>query len=83
MREIFPIMQGTMLRGIPWGMVAPLEERAQKNHSQTLDRLAERKGLEPTEMLKLLNDEDLFPYKSDPDAEQKIMVMILEFLNKE
>lgn len=75
-----------MLRGIPWGMVAHLEERAQKNHGQTLERLAERSGLDPSEMYKLLNDENLFPedkskmFEKVPDAEQKIMVMILEFL---
>lgn len=69
-------------------MVAHLEDRAQKNHGQTLEQLAQRSGLDPSEMMKLLNNENLFPddpakrFGPDPDAEQKIMVMILEFLNK-
>jgi hypothetical protein len=78
--KFFPI-QGGMIRKIPWGMVSHLEERAQKNHGQTLDRLAQRSGLDSTEMLKLLNDEDLFPFVTDPDADHKIMIRIVQHIN--
>jgi hypothetical protein len=41
---------------VPWAMLAPHEAQAQRNHSQTLRRLAERGGLGPDEMLAVLDD---------------------------
>lgn len=36
---------------VPWSVVAPFEARAQRNHGgQTLERLADRGGLSPTEL---------------------------------
>lgn len=49
----FPIQGGPSL---PWEMIAPHEEQARENHSQTLKRLAERGGLSPTEALAILDD---------------------------
>lgn len=37
--------------------------RAQSNHRQTLERLRERGGLDPGEMLHILQDRQLFPYR--------------------
>lgn len=34
---------------IPWSAIAPFENYAKRNHSQTLERLAERGGLSPVE----------------------------------
>lgn len=48
-RERFPIL-GTG-RSVPWDFMAPHEEQAQVNHGQTLERLAQRGGLDPAEML--------------------------------
>jgi hypothetical protein len=45
-------------RLVPWAFVAPHEERAQRNHSQSLERLAERGGLSPTELLAVVTDRD-------------------------
>lgn len=42
----FPIMGW---RTIPWSLIAPYELAARKNHHQSLERLAERGGLDPAE----------------------------------
>lgn len=42
----FPIMRGP---SVPWEVMRPHESMAQKNHSQTLQQLAERGGLAPGE----------------------------------
>ncbi len=39
---------------VPWDFLAPHEAQAQANHDQTLERLAERGGLDPTEMVCIL-----------------------------
>lgn len=44
------------LHRIPWVALAPHEAQALKNHSQTLERLAERGGLSPKEALAVLRD---------------------------
>jgi hypothetical protein len=42
-------------RTVPWAMLAPHEAMAQSNHSQTLERLAERGGLGPSEIIAVLD----------------------------
>ena len=49
----FPIMEGP---SIPWWFIASHEAQAKLNHDQTLERLAERGGLSPTEALAVLED---------------------------
>jgi hypothetical protein len=44
---------------IPWEIVAPFERRAELNHGQSLQRLAERGGLCAEELFCLLNNESL------------------------
>lgn len=46
-RKMFPIMDGGP--SVPWEVLVPYEAQAVKNHSQSLQRLAERGGLEPGE----------------------------------
>lgn len=46
-------------RDVPWAMLAPHDRRAQKNHGgQTLHRLAERGGLDPIELVCVLDDRE-------------------------
>lgn len=45
-----------MIATVPWAMVAHREDRAMANHGQTLRRLAERGGLDPYELILLLDD---------------------------
>jgi hypothetical protein len=47
----FPIMGGPT---IPWASIAPYDGQAQRNHSQTLERLAERGGLDVHEALHVM-----------------------------
>jgi len=49
----FPGLAGSP--SVPWSIIAPWESTAQRNHSQSLERLAERGGLCATEMLHVLN----------------------------
>ena len=55
--RVFPVltdyrtrMQRELPRFVPWEFVEKFREQAEKNHDQTLERLAERGGLDPTEM---------------------------------
>jgi len=47
----FPIMGGP---SIPWFIIAPWDGQAQKNHNQSLERLAQRGGLSPCEAVAVL-----------------------------
>ena len=51
--KYFPIMG---FHGIPWEMLAPHARQAMANHDQTLERLAERGGLDPYEAICILED---------------------------
>lgn len=42
-------------KAIPWELVAPHESQALANHSQTLERLNERGGLDPRELYGVMN----------------------------
>lgn len=57
----FPLLRGHRERNaqhlrqsIPWEMIAPHEAQAQRNHGQSLQRLAERGGLAPEEAVDVL-----------------------------
>lgn len=61
----FPIQQGLRRQrvegcptSVPWSVVTPHETQAQRNHGQSLPRLAQRGGLSPDEMLAVLEDRD-------------------------
>ncbi len=55
----FPILRTTRerrdfpggRRSVPWSWVAPHEDQARSNHGQSLERLAQRGGLGPDELL--------------------------------
>ena len=50
-------------RSVPWSFVEPLRERAMQNHDQTLERLAERGGLCPTELWLAAHDQPLSKFR--------------------
>ena len=58
-KRMFPIQDG-ISRAIPWSMISPHEVQCQKNHSQSIQRLSERGGLSPSEVLAVLDDESWF-----------------------
>lgn len=43
---------------VPWSLVAPHECQAQRNHYQTLERLAERHGLSWRELYFIITDQE-------------------------
>jgi len=55
---------------VPWWLVAPHERQAMRNHGgQTLARLAERGGLSPLELYKIVHDQGFsWPTKEDEAA---------------
>lgn len=50
--ERFPIQEGP---SVPWEFMAPYESQCQKNHGQSLKRIAERGGLGPSEAWAVVN----------------------------
>lgn len=56
----FPIMahNGMKASSVPWALVAPHEGQAQKNHYQSLERLAQRGGLSHSELCAVLEDRE-------------------------
>lgn len=59
----FPIQDGPM---VPWVYMAPHEAQAQKNHSQSLARLAERGGLGCGEAELIVTARTLYPARGEP-----------------
>lgn len=53
-RTVMPIMGAALLSEIPFAMLEPHEAQAQRNHGQTLDRLASRGGLGVSEAIDIL-----------------------------
>jgi hypothetical protein len=46
-------------RRVPWALVAPHERQAVRNHEQTLERLNQRGGLDPCELVAVLEGKGL------------------------
>lgn len=63
--KTFPVLNYDQYKGapssVPWDLVEIGREQAQKNHYQTLERLAERGGLSPCEMIAVIENR---PWKS-------------------
>lgn len=53
-RAVMPIMGATLLCEIPWALIAPHENQAQRNHGQSLERLAQRGGLAACEAIDII-----------------------------
>jgi hypothetical protein len=63
---------------VPWPMIEPHALQARHNHSQTLERLAERGGLSACEALAVIEDR---PYSTipEPAAHIRLLDLICEF----
>lgn len=55
----------TWPRSVPWSFVEVFREQAERNHGQTLERLAERGGLAPDEMWHAAHGHRLLQVKVD------------------
>lgn len=66
-------------RSAPWSFVAPHEAQAQANHEQTLERLAQRGGLGPSELVAVVRGEKIRVVMARPDRDA--VPMLLELLS--
>lgn len=87
MRRQFPIqlVGGGWSRkysSIPWEVIQPHEEQALKNHRQTLERLAERGGLDYTEAYAVLNDKDYERNHTEEECELAVLRIVRDFYIK-
>lgn len=62
-------------RDVPWSFVAPHEARAFTNHGQSLQRLAERGGLSPAELLCVLEDRHCVCRSEQSDADATLALL--------
>lgn len=75
-RTIMPIMGATLMSEIPFEMIAPHEARAQRNHGQSLNRLAERGGLSASEAICILVDLRWGTIKNCIESEQHLINLV-------
>lgn len=48
---MFPVLNDSVLKAVPFAFLEKGREQALRNHGQTLERLHQRGGLDPAEML--------------------------------
>lgn len=64
---------------VPWRFVAPHDERARRNHSQSLARLSERGGLDVKELLAVLEDRPYLRADERDEANRKVTLLLKEW----
>lgn len=72
----FPILPSSENYSIPWGLIAPHEEQALKNHGQTLERLAQRHGLSFCEAVAIIEDR---PWRRMDNAWIKLAYYVVKY----
>lgn len=70
--RMFPVDGGD----IPWCVIEPHDRQARKNHSQTLERLAERGGLSACEALAILEGRAWEPIKPQAQAVEQLRQLV-------
>lgn len=53
---MFPIINDTVIKAIPWAAIAPYQAQAQANHSQSLETLARRGGLDVIDAVRVMRE---------------------------
>ncbi|MFJ7315237.1 hypothetical protein ACIQVE_21240 [Pseudomonas sp. NPDC098747] len=71
--ENMPVMKGVNIKSIPMHLLMPYERQAVRNHSQSLQRLAERGGMCPTEILGIIRGLSWIQLKVRPDDEAELI----------
>ena len=64
---------------VPWNLVAAHEDQAITNHGQTVQRLAERGGMSPLELVAVLTDRcwsKLLKTTSGTEAVEQLLVLL-------
>lgn len=67
-------------RDVPWSLLAPHEAQAVRNHDQTLQRLAERGGLSPAEMVAVIEGRGLRWILLDGATDETALPMLLRHI---
>lgn len=67
--ENMPVIRGTNIKSIPMALLQPYEEQALRNHNQSLQRLAERGGMDSCEILGIVRGLRWSQLKPHPDDE--------------
>lgn len=79
-REFMPIMGFADIR-LPWALIAPHEAQAQENHGQTLERLAERGGLDPVEAYAVLTDRHFREFQTSSGTVLRCRRALIELIS--
>ena len=75
----FPVLYSgkrTWRRTVPWEILSAHKDRAEENHSQTLEELARRGGLDPLEMLAIIIDKPYLEIARNGTTRREAMVYI-------
>ena len=78
-RAIMPIMGATLLSEVPWGFVSPHDAQAQRNHCQSLERLAQRGGLAASEAIDIVTGQRWATTDPGIDSERRLINMVREW----
>lgn len=81
-QRMFPMQTGP---DIPWEMIEPFEHQARRNHSQTLQRLAERSGLFAAEAIAVLTGRSWMDFggMKEVDAIEQLVAMVEKWQEKQ
>jgi hypothetical protein len=71
--ENMPVMRGVNIKQISMKLLQPYEEQALRNHSQSLQRLAERGGMNACEILGIIRGLRWSQLKNHPDDEANLI----------
>jgi hypothetical protein len=76
--KTFPIMHGGDIKAVPWYLAEGARAQAERNHDQTLERLAERGGLSPQEFIGAYNSENIRTLleRSEVDAVAQLRTLL-------
>lgn len=64
---------------VPWRFVAPHDDQARRNHSQSIARLSERGGLDVTELLAILEGRRHFRGEDRAQANRRVMELLRQW----
>ena len=68
-----PVMHGKQIKSISVRLLQPFEKQALRNHSQSLERLAERGRMNACEILEIINGLSWSQLKNYPEDEANLI----------
>jgi hypothetical protein len=82
MRDRMPIMSATLLDHIPMAMIKPHEKQALRNHGQSLETLASRGGLAPSEAVDIMSGRGWAMTPNGVETERWLINKVREWRNE-